>query len=112
MDTQIVTTILAGSVTIVSLVASNYFIRKKEDRTKRLQLKIEYASKQIEEFYGPLLSIIQQIKNYRSVRESIINPPGLSKEDEKKIVLFFREKYILPLNDEIRELIKNKFHLI
>jgi hypothetical protein len=112
MYTQIIVTILTGILTITSLAVSNYFLRKKEDRTKRLQIKMEYISKQIEELYGPLYSLIQQIKNYRSVREVITSHPKKQPQDDQKIITFFREKYVLPLNEEIRELIKNKFHLI
>ena len=111
MNNQIIATILTGFVTITSLIASNHFIRKKEDRTKRLQIKMEYISKQIEEFYGPLYSLIQQIKNYRAVKK-IISSPGLPPHDEHRLVIFFREEYVAPLNKEISELIKTKFHLI
>jgi hypothetical protein len=111
MNSQIIAVILTGLVTIVSLIASNYFIRKKEDRTRRLQIKMEYISKQIEEFYGPLYSFLKQIRNYRDVRE-IITLKGSPHQDKEKIVIFFREEYVAPLNEEIRELIKTKFHLI
>ena len=112
MNIQILATILTGLVTITSLIISNYFMRRKEDRTKRLQIRIEYASKQIEEFYGPLYSLIQQMKNYKSVRQSIIMPQDIPPDEVNKIKIFFREEYQMPLNNEIRDLIKNKFHLI
>jgi hypothetical protein len=112
IDTRIAVAIITGSLSIIGGFLINFYIRKKEDKTKRLQIKLEYLNKQIEELYGPLYSYIQQIFNYWDVQQELISPNDINNQDRDRIIIFFREKYFYPLHNQIRDLLKNKFNLI
>lgn len=112
IDAPVLAAITASSISIIGGFLINFYIRKKEDKTKRLQIKIEYLNRQIEELYGPLYSHIQQIYNYWDVRQKLLSPDGLHHEQKDRITIYFREKYFFPLHNQIRDLLKNKLNLI
>ncbi len=101
---------IAVIVTVVGWNVSHYLAKKREDRTLRIESTINKIERQIEEFYGPLLSRMELIFNVWRIREIIFN-----KVDNKcrgKIDEFVWKEYFLPLHDEIRDLIKVKFYLV
>lgn len=112
VESQILLAIITGFISITGGFLINFYIRKKEDKTKRLQIKLEYINKQIEELYGPLYSYIQQIYNYWEVHQQLLQPQGLNSDDKQRIVIYFREKYFYPLHIQIRDLLKEKMNLI
>lgn len=112
IETQVLAAIITGSITIFGGFLINFYLKKKENNTKRLQIKMEYVNKQIEELYGPLYSYIQQIFNYWDVRQRLLSPEGLNHQDRDRIKIFFRERYFSSLHIQIRELIKNKYNLV
>jgi hypothetical protein len=111
MDTTILATLITAFVTIAGWILTNYILRKKEDRTKRLQIRLDHTQMQIEELYGPLYSLINQVFIYWDVKErlSISHIDDIEKE---KIESLFREKYFSKIHQEIKTLLKTKFHLI
>lgn len=110
MDSTMLATLITAFVTIAGWILSNYLIRKREDRTKRLQIKLDYTRSQIEELYGPLYSQINQLFKYWEVQERIIEPQDDSTKNQLEI--YFREKYFTKIHLEMKELLMVKFHLI
>jgi biopolymer transport protein ExbB/TolQ len=55
---------------LVVLFATQYLLRWREDRTKRIQLTIEHAEKQLSEFYSPLLALVEQLAETARARVS------------------------------------------
>jgi len=109
---QIFIAIIAGLLTIVGGIVSVHATKKRDDQTRRLQLKLDHLRSQIQEFYGPLYSLVNQIFIIWDTIEAIRKPKKLPPEDEDRIRKYFLEKHFQPLHQEIRDLIKSKFHLI
>lgn len=64
--------LLTAAVTICGWLATHHYTRKREiesraassemaDRTRRLEISLGHIERQIEEFYGPLQSLVQLI---------------------------------------------------
>jgi hypothetical protein len=102
IDAPVLAALITGTVAILVGVISNYMIRKKEDRTRRLQIELEYTSKQIQEFYGPLMSLIEQIYNIWGVRQKITQTNILTEEDKRAIFEYLQKTRFHPLHDEIK----------
>ncbi len=115
-------TILAA--TIAALVAiggwnvSHYLQMRREDRTRRLEAVLLRTQRQIDEFYGPILNLIEQIFNVWTVRENILFPDGRPDSLEngslqnQKVPAFFQEAYFFPLHEMIRNILMSKLHLV
>ena len=105
---------LAGLVTIMGWYATYAYAKRREDRTRRLEIHLKYRQRQIEELYGPLLSLIEQIFNVWQVRQNIIKASrdSLSSEQTQKVREFFWERYFAPLHSEIAALLKTKLYLL
>ncbi len=104
--------IITGCITMIGWIVSYYLTKQKENSTKRLQLQIEYVSRQIEEFYGPVFSLINQLDMYYITKTKIVDNSGIASNDKVRIDVFVRESYFYQLHSEIRHLIKTKFHLL
>jgi hypothetical protein len=107
-----ITAIIPGCFTIIVCIMSYYLTKQKENKTKRLQMKLEYVSRQIEEFYGPIFSLVTQLNMYYETKTSIVDSSNTNASDKERINVFVRENYFYELHSEIRALIKNKYHLI
>src|SRR3712207_5823895 len=98
--------IFAGLITALGWFASYYFARLRDDRTKRLELRIKQLERQIEEFYGPLYNLVYEIGVSKEVLEAITKDEGASKlkpDDVIEVKVFVRETHMKPLHDQIIE---------
>ena len=105
----IIVACVTGGVTIVGWNVSHFLARRRDDRTRRIEASIKQLDRQLEEFYGPLHSLIAQIFNVWSVRESL--KTGIPEDRRGEAESFIWKEYFLPLHTEIRELLKTKLYL-
>jgi len=107
-------TLITAVVTVFGWYATYAYTRYREDRTRRLELDLKFRQRQIEELYGPLLSLIEQIFNVWTVRENVLSAPGaqLGEEQRKQVREFFWQRYFAPLHTEIGALLRTKLYLL
>ena len=67
--------------------------------------------RQIEELYSPLLGLIQYGAAVNVIERQIL-PHGARDEREGEVLRFIRERYYLPLNAQMTELIRAKIYLL
>lgn len=108
---------LTAVVTIAGWNVSHILAKRREDHTRRLEAAQKHVERQIQEFYGPLLNLIEQIFNVWAVRERIIKPnarsplnPG-SETENNEIRYYVQEHYFFPLHERIRQLLTEKLYL-
>jgi hypothetical protein len=106
--------LIAAVITIVGWYVTYAYTRKREDRTRRLEIRLKYRQRQIEELYGPLMSLIEQIFNVWQVRENILGSSvkRYSPEQQTQIRDFVWRTYFYPLHQEIGALLKTKLYLL
>ena len=112
MDKSMITIIVAcitGGVTVLGWNVSHYFARRRDDRTRRIESTISQLDRQLEEFYGPLHSLIEQIFNVWRVRKSLLH--GVSENKRGELDRFIWKEYFQPLHTEIKDLLKTKLYL-
>jgi hypothetical protein len=73
---------------------------------------LKYHQRQIEELYGPLVSLIEQVFNVWDVRQNIISNEHYSPKDQERVRQFFWGEYFHPLHLEIRGLLRTKLYLL
>lgn len=104
--------LITATVTAIGWYATYAYAKMREDRTRRLDLLLKFHARQIEELYGPLLSLIEQIFNVWQVRENVLRGTEYSAEDQRRIKDFFRQQYFTPLHQEIGALLRTKLYLL
>jgi hypothetical protein len=105
----ILAALIAALVAVFGWFAVSWLTSRREDRTKRLELTIEQAEKQISEFYAPLMYLILRLDAiYRTkLRIEDGKPDSIAKLSE----VAYKE-YFYPTHLEIAELLKTKIHLL
>lgn len=107
---------ITGVVTVVGWNVSHLLSERRENRTRRLQAKLARLERQIEEFYGPLFSLIEQVFNVWTVRRNLLSAgeggAKLSAEEQRQVRNFVWQNYFLPLHLQIRKLLRSKIHLV
>src|SRR5262249_31578330 len=104
--------LITGAVTVFGWYATYAYAKMREDRTRRLNLLLKLRARQIEELYGPLFSLIEQIFNIWQVQENVLRGTGHSGEDQRRIKAFFWQHYFAPLHQEISALLRTKLYLL
>jgi hypothetical protein len=104
--------LITGALTILSGYATYVYAKLRDDRTRRLDIVLKLRSRQIEELYGPLLSLIEQIFIVWQVRENVSKEGGYSTDDERRMKEFFWKSYFTPLHDQIGNLLRTKLYLL
>jgi hypothetical protein len=105
-------TLIAVFVTALGWYATYAYAKKKENWTRRLEIQLKYRAQQMEELYGPLLSLIEQIFNVWGVRKNLLEAGGYSQDDQQRIRQFFWERYFMPLHKEIGDLLRTRLYLL
>jgi hypothetical protein len=107
--------ISAGVLTALGWFATYYFGKLKEDRTKRLELRIGRLQRQIEEFYGPLYNLVTEIVVSKQVLDAIVvteGPSPLSTDESVRLKVFVRETQMKPLHQQIIAILRTKLYLV
>lgn len=84
---------------------------RKEYEVLRDQTALKHLQRQIEDLYSPLLGLIQYGNVVNQVEFAKV-PQGDLSEKAAKIRRYFVEKYYLPLNTQISDLIRTKIYLL
>jgi hypothetical protein len=112
MANSLTPTLITVAVTAFGWYATYFYAKKKENRTRRLEIQLKYKGQQIEQLYGPLISLIEQIFNVWEVRQAILNGARYSEENQRQIKNFLWQRYFFPLHQEIRDLLRTKLYLL
>lgn len=83
--------------------------RRREDRTRRLQLTIEQAEKQVSDFYSPLIFLIEQLDAIYRIKDAMVKACPNKKNQIDDIAY---AEHFLPTHREIATLLKTKIHLL
>ncbi|HSL54147.1 MAG TPA: hypothetical protein VK868_07110, partial [Pyrinomonadaceae bacterium] len=84
---------------------------RREYEVFRDQAALQHLQRQIEELYSPLVGLIQYGDVVNQVESAKI-PPADRSEKTPKIRRYFVEKYYLPLNAQVSDLIRTKIYLL
>jgi hypothetical protein len=105
-------------VAIIGWFVSNALTLKRETAARRDIAARVYLESQIEQLYGPLLGLIQHSRMAFGVASQKL-PTVAGRIDfsrfsasDGEIWTFFIETYFLPVDSEIRQLIRSKMHLL
>jgi len=106
--------ILAAMVTVCGWYATYYFTKKREDETRRLESRIGFLQRQIEEFYGPLFSLTNRVLIFGTVQHNIeaSGQTRLNDHERDRIRVYIRDNYFRPMHDQINAIITSKLYLI
>ena len=112
MDWEAVVGIISVCVTAMGWGVVYYLARIREDRSRQIEHQLERCDRQIEEFYGPLYNLMQQIENTFYVNDEILKMSGLSPEERAKEEEYIREHFFFPLHDEAVKVLRTRMHLV
>jgi hypothetical protein len=101
--------LIAAISALLGLFIGQYLTRWREDRTKRIQLTIEHAEKQLSEFYSPLLALVEQLDKIADASGEIEKADIKDRPDIDRIMW---EDIYSPVHEEILAILKAKIHLI
>jgi len=104
--------IYAALVTAVVTIVGWFITKALERQQKRVEFRRSYIQRQIEEFYGPLYSLVWQIFSSNSLQHLIVTQCALNSEEREKVRNYFFEMHFLPLHTRIREILETKLYLV
>ena len=84
-------------------------ITRKEYETLRDQASLNHLQRQIGELYGPLLGLIQYSNAINEVEYAKTSKEDINADEIRR---YFVEKYYLPLNAQMSDLIRTKLYLL
>jgi len=105
--------LIAAAVAIVVLILTDILTRLRETRGRRQNAAMQYRERQLGEFYGPLLSLIQQIQSVYVIKKELLEAgqKKLSEDEKAKIEHYFWLTHFNPLHVAIRDLFRTKLYL-
>jgi hypothetical protein len=104
--------LISGGITIAGWYATYAYTKRREDRTRRLDIALKLKARQIEELYGPLMSLVEQVFMVWRVRQRLIKEGGYTDDQRQRIREFFWKEYFTPLHDQISALLRTKAYLL
>jgi hypothetical protein len=111
--------VVGGLITMIGWFVNYSFGKRKDIELKQREARLNYTREQIEELYSPLWGLAEQSRIVRDVaaRRLPSRPDGrLDRsrftDEDNDIYMFFNEKYFLPINAQISELLRKKVYLL
>lgn len=83
-----------------------------DERGERAQLRAQRLQDQIQQLYGPLFSVIDQLDTCDRIEPRIFHDNPLSDEQRETARRFMCYEFYLPLHKQIREIVQSKLYLI
>jgi hypothetical protein len=106
--------LLVAFITAISALLvptiTQYLTRRSEDRTKRIQLAIEHAEKQLSEFYSPLLALALRLDQAAVGSDDVL--PYATAAERPAVDRIMWEDIYSPIHQEVISILKTKSHLI
>ena len=113
MQPAVTAALIGAAIAIIGWYATYALTKHKEDRTRRIEIQVKYRQRQIEELYGPLVSLIEQIFNVFKVRENILGThDAYSEQQLEQVRQYVWKNYFHPLHQEIGSLLRTKLYLL
>ncbi len=105
----IVPALIAAFVAGLGWFVASWLTSRREDRTKRLQLRIEQAEKQVSEFYSPLIFSIERLDAIYRIKQEMVAACPDKKGPIEEVAY---AEYFFPTHQEIATILKTKIHLL
>jgi hypothetical protein len=112
MSSAVEIALITASVTVVGWFVTRVLEFVSSRRTTRSETRQRYVQKQIEEFYGPLFSLVWQIFNSNHLQFRILSGGQLDQDQRGRIIEYFASTHFKPLHEEIRQILKAKLYLV
>jgi hypothetical protein len=118
MEAPVAAALVAAIATSFGWLANHWLTTHREEQRRRTEAQLRFVERQIEELYGPLVSLLHEgRRTFADLLQSlgrnyvfIVGKP-LPKE-ELHTWLYWAENEFLPRNEKIKDLLKSKTHLI
>ena len=109
----VIAALIAALSGLLVLFFGQILTRWREDRTKRIQLSIDHAEKQLSEFYSPLLALVEQLDRIAVASDDMYKAHKKKNgpRDKSNIDRIMWEIYS-PVHEEILTILKTKIYLI
>jgi hypothetical protein len=115
MNTQLLAAIIAASVSLAVSAAGWWWSARREDRARRIERSLARLERQIGEFYGPLLGLIEEYVVIDKVEAEIIaaGRSGKLEGPQRAIVRrFIYENYKEPIHDRFGKILDERLYLV
>jgi hypothetical protein len=105
--------IIAAFITALGWFVNEFMRKRNEDNRKKIDEKAKFIERQIEQFYGPLFCLVNQIVICNHVLYQINFANNKRSDTDREIINdFFQKNYFIPLHNEFNTILKNKLYLI
>lgn len=116
MDPRIAAAVIAAGVSLAVSAAGWWFAWRQADRSRRIERTLARLERQIGDFYGPILGLVEQYRIVKEVRGEIL---AKGKEtgrlnDEQSVVVkrFVYENFYEPIHKRLTEILDERLYLI
>jgi hypothetical protein len=110
---ELLAALLAAVVAVSGWYATYFYTKRIEDNTRRLEAKLSHLERQIDELYGPLQALIEQIFTVWTVRENLLGDKSrLSPGDKEAARQLIWRDFFRPVHEQIQGLLRTRLHLV
>jgi hypothetical protein len=112
LNASVIAAALTAMVTAIGWFVVKWMDARGQARLKRAEFRRSYIQKQIEEFYGPLYSLVWQVIATNHLKVRISTHKDLRSEDRSAIEDYFATQHFLPIHQRIKGILETKLYLL
>ncbi len=112
LNASVIAAALTGTVTAIGWFVLKSLDARAQARLKKAEFRRSYIEKQIEEFYGPLYSLVWQILTTNHLKARILAHKQVRDEDRALIEEYFATKYFIPIHARVKSILETKLYLL
>jgi len=116
IDTNVLQAVIVAGVSVAIASVGWWLAKWMEDRRRRIDRTLLRLGRQIDEFYGPLLGLIELYIAVKNVQWKIVSEGEecgkLTKDQVADVKRFVFETYLTPIHDRMRKILDERLHLM
>lgn len=118
MQAPIEAAVIATFGAAMGWFANHWLTARRDEARRRIEAQLKFVERQIEELYGPLAASLYEGRRtfldllHSLGRNHVFEGDKPLPPDELKTWLFWAESEFLPRNNQIKELLRSKAHLV
>jgi hypothetical protein len=112
VSTLLNASVVAALVTGI-LTAAGWLVSKRaQAKRDQAEFRRAHIQKQIEEFYGPVYSLVWQLFAINELKEEMLSNQNLNQATRARIDDYLATKYFLPMHGQVRNILETKLYLV
>ena len=112
LNVSVLVALLSGAVSAIGWFVTKRLDVQAQKKVKEAEFRRSHIQTQIEEFYGPVYSLVWQLFAINDLQRVLLRNKQIDPATRSQIEKYFATRYFLPIHERVRSIMETKLYLV